>query len=78
MATFLGQHLVFHLNGRGTCVFKLTDRPHNVQNFAISGIAINNQRQLRRPVDCADDEAKVIQRNNPKVWQRHRGRYGGT
>ena len=74
MAAFLWQQLVLDLHGRGAGGLQLADRAHDVQHFAVTGVGIHDERQLRRPVNAADMVAELVQADDAQVRQPHRGR----
>ena len=47
MAAFLGQELIFQMNRAGTRFLEHANGVHHVQGFAVSGVAIDQQRQAR-------------------------------
>ena len=74
MAAFLRQQLVLDLHGGGAGGFQFADRAHDVQHFAIAGIGVHDERQLRCAVDAADVVAEFVQADHAQVRQAHRGR----
>ncbi len=45
MTAFLGQELIFDLDRRGARVFELAHHAHHVENSAVAGVGIDDQRQ---------------------------------
>jgi hypothetical protein len=59
---FLRQHLIFDVHGTGAGLFEGADHVHDVQCFAVAGVAVDQQRQRGRPNDLADEESDLLDR----------------
>jgi len=74
MAALLWQDLIFDLHRGGTRVFKLANETHDVENFAVTGVSIHQDRQAGRPVDAADEEADLLTCHDAEIRQSEHGR----
>ena len=78
MAAFLGQQLVLEMNGAGAGFLEDADHVHDVERFAIAGVAVDQQRQAAGAGDLADEERDFIDGDDAEVRQAHRCRHGGA
>ena len=75
VAAFLRQHLVFDMYGARARAFQFPDRAHGVERFAITGVAVDDQRQVRGARHHAGDEAEFFQGQNTNVGKPHGRRH---
>ena len=55
----------------GARVLKTADHVHDIERFAMSGIAVDKQRQTRRASHLPDEEAHLFDRDDPEVGEAH-------
>ena len=72
MAAFLRQHLILDLHGRSAGVLQFTYQAHGVQSFAISGVAVHQNRQAGGANQLASRLTQFFQRDDAEVGQGHR------
>ena len=78
MAAFLGQQLILEMNGAGAGFLEDADHMHDVERFAITGVAVHQQRQGRGADNLADEERDFIDGDDAEVRQSHRCRHGSA
>ena len=75
MAAFLRQQLVLDMNRAGAGFLEHADHVHDVERFAVTGVAVDQQRQARGADDLAHEERDLVDRDDAEVRQSHRGRH---
>ena len=78
MAAFLGQQLILEMNGAGAGFLEDADHMHYVERFAITGVAVHQQRQACGAGNLPDEERDFIDGDDAEVRQSHRRRHGGA
>ena len=78
MAAFLRQQLVLDMNGAGAGFLEHADHMHDVERFAVTGVAVDQQRQAGGAGDLADEERDFVDGDDAEVRQSHRGRHRGA
>ena len=66
------------MNRAGACLLEHADHMHDVERFAVTGVAVDQQWQPRGAHDLADKERDLVDRNDAKVREPHRGRHGSA
>ena len=75
VAALLRQQLVLDMHRRRTRVFKGADHVHDVERFAIAGIAVDQQRQAGGTGDLAHEEAHLVDGDHAEIGDAHRRRH---
>jgi hypothetical protein len=75
MAAFFRQQLVFDVNGRGTCILESAHHVHDIERFAIAGVAIDQHRQAADAGNLADEEGDFLDCDDAEIRQAHRSRH---
>jgi hypothetical protein len=78
MTALLRQILVLDLDRGGAGLFEAAHRVHRVQDTAETGIAIDNDGNIRRAADLPDEEANVVLADDAEVGHSHRSRHRGA
>jgi hypothetical protein len=71
VAAFLGQLLVFQLYCGGAGLLQFGDQPHDVERFAISSVAVDNQRQASRAANHPRGMDEFVLGDDAQVGQCH-------
>ncbi len=75
MAAFLGKDLVLDMDGAGAGLLEGPHHVHHIRGLAVARVAVHQHRQARGAGDLADEEAHLVDRDDPEVGQAHRGRH---
>jgi Fe-S cluster assembly protein SufD len=78
VAAFLGQQLVFQVHRAGAGFLEGAGHMHDVQRFAIAGIAIDQHRQAGGAADLTNPEADIVHRDHTQIRQAHGRGHGGA
>ena len=78
VAAFLGEQLVFEMHGAGAGFLESADGVHDVERFAVAGVAVDKERQARRAGDLADEKADLVDRDDAEVGNAHGGGHRRT
>ena len=73
VAAFLRQQLVLDVHRGGAGILERTHHVHDVQRLAVSGVAVDQQRQAGGAGDLADEEAHLVDGDHAEVGHAHRG-----
>src|SRR6185437_14632329 len=67
----LRQQLILYVHRGGARILEGADHVHDVERLAVTRIAVDQHRQGRRAAHLADEEADVIDSDDPEVRQSH-------
>ena len=71
MAAFLRQQLVFDMDGRGARILEAAHHMHDVERFAMAGVAVDENRQARGARHLANEETDLLHRDDAEIGQPH-------
>ena len=75
MAAFFRKQLVLDVNGRGAGILEAAHHVHDIERFAIAGVAIDQHRQAAGARHLADEEGDFPDRDDAEIRQAHRSRH---
>ena len=78
MPALLRQQLILDVHRGCAAILETAHHVHDVEHFAIAGVAVDQQRQISRAADLSDEETDLLDREDAEVRQAHGCAHGGT
>jgi hypothetical protein len=71
MAAFLRLKLILDMYSCGPRILETADHMHDVERFAVAGIAVDKHRQAAGPRDLTNKERNLIDGDDAQIGQPH-------